>query len=112
LGLSGARQSNGKLSAFVTPENRPEVLFEKLFGNEDNNTLAGAKQATILGIAGIAVIVASVPVALYVDRKKKKKSGQRSKHQTEFDRQIRSVPIRQSPVLAGWRLCGTHHPVG
>jgi hypothetical protein len=29
----------------ITPENRPEVLFEKLFGNEDNNTLAAAKQA-------------------------------------------------------------------
>ena len=29
----------------ITPENRPEVLFEKLFGSEDNNTLAAAKQA-------------------------------------------------------------------
>jgi hypothetical protein len=29
----------------ITPENRPEVLFEKLFGSEDNNTLATAKQA-------------------------------------------------------------------
>jgi hypothetical protein len=29
----------------ITPENRPEVLFEKLFGVEDNNTLAAAKQA-------------------------------------------------------------------
>ncbi|HWE05018.1 MAG TPA: DUF1552 domain-containing protein [Tepidisphaeraceae bacterium] len=29
----------------ITPENRPEVLFEKLFGNEDNKTLATAKQA-------------------------------------------------------------------
>ncbi len=29
----------------VTPENRPEVLFEKLFGSENNNTLAAAKQA-------------------------------------------------------------------
>ncbi len=29
----------------ITPENRPEVLFEKLFGNEDNNTQAAAKQA-------------------------------------------------------------------
>ena len=29
----------------ITPENRPEVLFEKLFGNEDHNTLAAARQA-------------------------------------------------------------------
>jgi hypothetical protein len=29
----------------ITPENRPEVLFEKLFGNEDNNTIAAAKKA-------------------------------------------------------------------
>ena len=29
----------------ITPENRPEVLFEKLFGSEDNKTLANAKQA-------------------------------------------------------------------
>jgi hypothetical protein len=29
----------------ITPENRPEVLFEKLFGSEDNNTLAAAKRA-------------------------------------------------------------------
>jgi hypothetical protein len=29
----------------ITPENRPEVLFEKLFGNEDNNSLAAAKAA-------------------------------------------------------------------
>jgi hypothetical protein len=29
----------------ITPENRPEVLFEKLFGHEDNTTLALAKQA-------------------------------------------------------------------
>ncbi|MEI6234874.1 MAG: DUF1552 domain-containing protein [Planctomycetota bacterium] len=29
----------------ITPENRPEVLFEKLFGSEDNNTLAAAKKA-------------------------------------------------------------------
>lgn len=29
----------------ITPENRPEVLFEKLFGSADNNTLAAAKQA-------------------------------------------------------------------
>jgi hypothetical protein len=29
----------------ITPENRPEVLFEKLFGTEDNKTLAAAKQA-------------------------------------------------------------------
>ncbi len=29
----------------VTPENRPEVLFEKLFGSEDNKTLAAAKRA-------------------------------------------------------------------
>ncbi len=29
----------------ITPENRPEVLFEKLFGSEDNKTLAAAKQA-------------------------------------------------------------------
>lgn len=29
----------------ITPENRPEVLFEKLFGSEDNKTLATAKQA-------------------------------------------------------------------
>jgi len=29
----------------ITPENRPEVLFEKLFGHEDNNTLAAAKAA-------------------------------------------------------------------
>lgn len=29
----------------ITPENRPEVLFEKLFGDEDNKTLAAAKQA-------------------------------------------------------------------
>jgi hypothetical protein len=29
----------------VTPENRPEVLFEKLFGSADNKTLAAAKQA-------------------------------------------------------------------
>src|SRR5580692_10228706 len=29
----------------ITPENRPEVLFEKLFGSEDNKTLASAKQA-------------------------------------------------------------------
>jgi hypothetical protein len=29
----------------ITPENRPEVVFEKLFGNEDNNTLATARQA-------------------------------------------------------------------
>src|SRR5262249_55030399 len=26
-------------------ENRPEVLFEKLFGSEDNNTIAAAKRA-------------------------------------------------------------------
>jgi hypothetical protein len=29
----------------ITPENRPEVIFEKLFGNEDNKTLAAAKAA-------------------------------------------------------------------
>jgi hypothetical protein len=29
----------------ITPENRPEVLFEKLFGSEDNNTIAAAKRA-------------------------------------------------------------------
>ncbi len=29
----------------ITPENRPEVLFEKLFGSEDNNTVAAAKKA-------------------------------------------------------------------
>jgi hypothetical protein len=29
----------------ITPENRPEVLFEKLFGSEDNQTLAAAKLA-------------------------------------------------------------------
>jgi hypothetical protein len=29
----------------ITPENRPEVLFEKLFGNEDNKTLESAKRA-------------------------------------------------------------------
>jgi len=29
----------------ITPENRPEVLFEKLFGSEDNKTLAAARQA-------------------------------------------------------------------
>ncbi len=29
----------------ITPENRPEVLFEKLFGSEDNKSLAAAKQA-------------------------------------------------------------------
>jgi hypothetical protein len=29
----------------ITPENRPEVLFEKLFGSEDNKTLAAAKEA-------------------------------------------------------------------
>lgn len=29
----------------ITPENRPEVLFEKLFGSETNNTLAAAKAA-------------------------------------------------------------------
>ncbi len=29
----------------ITPENRPEVLFEKLFGREDNTSLATAKQA-------------------------------------------------------------------
>lgn len=29
----------------ITPENRPEVLFERLFGSENNNTLAAAKQA-------------------------------------------------------------------
>jgi hypothetical protein len=29
----------------ITPENRPEVLFEKLFGSEDNKTLMAAKQA-------------------------------------------------------------------
>lgn len=29
----------------ITPENRPEVLFEKLFGTESNNTLAAARQA-------------------------------------------------------------------
>ena len=29
----------------ITPENRPEVLFEKLFGSEDNNSLEAAKQA-------------------------------------------------------------------
>jgi hypothetical protein len=29
----------------ITPENRPEVLFEKLFGSEDNNTVAMAKKA-------------------------------------------------------------------
>ena len=29
----------------ITPENRPEVLFEKLFGSEDNNTIAAAKKA-------------------------------------------------------------------
>jgi hypothetical protein len=28
----------------ITPENRPEVLFEKLFGNQDNTTIATAKQ--------------------------------------------------------------------
>ncbi len=27
----------------IRPENRPVVLFEKLFGSEDNNTLAAAK---------------------------------------------------------------------
>lgn len=29
----------------ITPENRPEVLFEKLFGTESNNTIAAARQA-------------------------------------------------------------------
>jgi len=29
----------------ITPENRPEVLFEKLFGNEDNKTLEAARRA-------------------------------------------------------------------
>ncbi|MFT5125531.1 MAG: hypothetical protein ACI9TH_001819 [Kiritimatiellia bacterium] len=29
----------------ITPENRPEVLFEKLFGSEDHNTIAAAKEA-------------------------------------------------------------------
>ena len=29
----------------ITPENRPEVLFEKLFGSDDNNTLSAAKLA-------------------------------------------------------------------
>jgi hypothetical protein len=29
----------------ITPEDRPEVLFEKLFGREDNNTIATAKKA-------------------------------------------------------------------
>lgn len=29
----------------ITPENRPEVLFEKLFGSEENNTIAKAKTA-------------------------------------------------------------------
>ncbi|MFT5471542.1 MAG: hypothetical protein ACI8UO_006677, partial [Verrucomicrobiales bacterium] len=29
----------------ITPENRPEVLFEKLFGSEDNNSIAAAKEA-------------------------------------------------------------------
>jgi hypothetical protein len=29
----------------ISPENRPEVLFEKLFGSEDNNTIAAAKRA-------------------------------------------------------------------
>jgi len=29
----------------ITPENRPEVLFEKLFGSEDNKSLAAARQA-------------------------------------------------------------------
>ena len=29
----------------ITPENRPEVLFEKLFGSEDNNTVTTAKKA-------------------------------------------------------------------
>ena len=29
----------------ITPENRPEVLFEKLFGTESNNTLAAARRA-------------------------------------------------------------------
>ncbi len=29
----------------ITPENRPEVLFEKLFGSENNKTLAAAKEA-------------------------------------------------------------------
>ena len=28
----------------ITPKNRPEVLFEKLFGSEDNNTIAAAKE--------------------------------------------------------------------
>jgi hypothetical protein len=29
----------------ITPENRPEVLFERLFGTESNNTIAAARQA-------------------------------------------------------------------
>ena len=29
----------------ITPENRPEVLFEKLFGTDNNQTLAAARQA-------------------------------------------------------------------
>jgi hypothetical protein len=29
----------------ITPENRPEVLFEKLFGSESNNTVLAAKTA-------------------------------------------------------------------
>ena len=29
----------------ITPENRPEVLFEKLFGSENNKTLTAAKEA-------------------------------------------------------------------
>ncbi len=29
----------------ITPENRPEVLFERLFGAESNNTIAAARQA-------------------------------------------------------------------
>jgi hypothetical protein len=29
----------------ITPENRPEVLFEKLFGTESDNTIAAARQA-------------------------------------------------------------------
>src|SRR5271156_1254408 len=29
----------------ITPENRPEVLFEKLFGAESNTTIAAARQA-------------------------------------------------------------------
>jgi hypothetical protein len=44
-GASPMTLSWSKNQTPITPENRPEVLFEKLFGSEDNNSLATAKKA-------------------------------------------------------------------